>query len=300
MSIRWLRFFSCFVLLGWSFTPLSAATYRINGDLVGQINYHVLQNNETLSEVARRFDIGLVELLAANPQLQLKNYYSAGVVITLTNQHILPAERNGIVMNLSEMRLFYFPNATQVMTFPISIGKEGWQTPLGTTSITQKRANPEWVPTDSIRQESPHLPARVPAGPDNPLGMYALNLGWPSYAIHGTNRPYSVGKPTSHGCIRLYPEDIEALFNAVTEGTPVTVIDMAYKLGWQEQHLFLEVTPTQQQAEDLIQKRKLATVNSPQVYQAIKLIAQNMKIDWQEVDKAVVQRTGVPVIISSK
>ncbi len=300
MVIRCLRLLAaCYFLI--SCGEVWPKTYAIEGDLIGEINYYTLKKNESLAAVARRFDIGLVELLAANPALQ-RNRPKADSVLTITTQHILPVPRHGIVLNLSELRLFYFINATQVMTVPMSIGKEGWQTPLGVTEIVRKRENPDWIPTDAIRRESPHLPSIVPAGPDNPLGLYALNLGWPNYAIHGTNRPYSVGKRASHGCIRLYPEDIEALFKAVEIGTAVTVIDSPYKLGWQGSQLFLEVTPTQQQSDALIQYRQLTPVDTRAIYEAIQQnvlqhINQRINIDWKAVDIAVMKRTGLPVLI---
>lgn len=283
--------------------PTIAAIYGIEGDVVGELQFYVLKKNESLVEVARRFDIGLVELLAANPAIQRKKL-KADVLLTITTSHVLPRQRQGIVLNLSELRLFYFISDTQVMTLPMSIGKEGWQTPVGVTQIVKKRVNPEWIPTDNIRRESPHLPAIVPAGPDNPLGLYALNLGWPGYAIHGTNRPYSVGKRASHGCIRLYPEDIETLFHAVDVGTPVTVLDTPYKIGWLKDQLFLEITPTQQQADALIQSRKPVPVNTEAIYTAIDQLVAGIKrpfqIEWLMVELAIKQRTGLPVVIGAR
>ena len=119
------------------------------------------------------------------------------------------APRRGIVINLAELRLYYFPNGGEPLSFPIGIGREGWETPLGRTRIVRKTVHPVWIPTNSEHEERPELPQSVAPGPDNPMGDYALYLGWGGYAIHGTNRPSSVGQRGSHGCIRLYPEDMQ-------------------------------------------------------------------------------------------
>lgn len=297
MLVRSFCFFAILFLSGCSFA--AERTYHVSGDVVGAINHYTVSRNDNLYALARRFDVGIVELLAANPNVDpwvLKE----GTQLKITTAHVLPKPRQGIVINLSELRLFYFTGSNTVMTFPIGIGREGWQTPLGSTTITKKRKNPAWIPPSSLRMENPDLPEIIPAGADNPLGAYALNLGFPSYVIHGTNHPYSVGKRSSHGCIRLYPEDIVALFDKVEVGTPVTIIDAPYKLGWQGNTLFLEVTPTQNQSDAIAEHQRPPPANASEIYAAIRLEAENTEINWTAVDSTITQHSGAPTAIGKK
>jgi lipoprotein-anchoring transpeptidase ErfK/SrfK len=175
-----------------------------------------------------------------------------GTRVILPTQHILPdTPREGLVLNLPEMRLYYYPKPSTgkprtVVTFPVSIGRMDWATPLGLTRVTAKVINPVWYPPASIRaeheQEGQALPPEVAAGPDNPLGQYALQLGRPGYLIHGTDRPYGIGMRATHGCIRLYPEDIQRLFEEVPVGTPVRIVNQPYKAGWYRGVLYLRPT----------------------------------------------------------
>lgn len=290
-----------FVLLLLAAAPAYARTYDIGGDVIGEVAYYQLKAEDNLYEIARRFDVGIVELLAANPGVDPWQP-PPGKRLTLTTTHILPpVPREGIVINLSELRLFYYPDDETVMTFPIGIGREGWRTPTGTTKILTKRTNPAWTPPDSIREANPDLPDIVPAGPDNPLGEYALDTGWIGYVIHGTNRPYGVGKRSSHGCIRLYPEDIEQLFAAVSEGTTVTVIDTPYKLGWRGDILYLEVTPTQEQSDIIAEYKRPPATGIPEIYKAIETMAEaGTGIDWYALERAVSRRDGIPAAIARK
>jgi L,D-transpeptidase ErfK/SrfK len=296
MLIRWLIILIFLIVTYCSVRPVHAATAVPLGDIIGTIKYYKVKEGDNLYDIARRNDIGIVELLAANPGIDAWAP-ERGKTLVLTTAHLLPPVREGIVLNLSELRLFYFAGDGSVMTFPIGIGREGWETPLGETAIVKKRKDPVWVAPASIREENPDLPEMIPVGPDNPMGAYALNLGWPSYAIHGTNRPYGIGKRSSHGCIRLYPEDIKLLYQAVEVGTPVTVTDIAFKLGWQNGKLYLEVTPTQQQSDAIAEYRRPAPPDIPEIYDAVHAAARDIDIDWYEVDKAVTERNGIPVVI---
>ncbi len=278
---------------------LRAATFAIDGDVIGVVTRYSVAPKDNLSEIARRFDVGIIELLAINPGLSPKTL-KTGTVLIIPTMHVLPPIREGIVLNLSELRLFYFKDPTHVMSVPIGIGREGRETPLGITSIIRKRANPVWVPPASIRKELPNLPPIVPAGPDNPLGQYALSLGIPNYAIHGTNKPYSIGKRSSHGCIRLYPEDIAALFIAVNVATPVTIIDTPFKLGWKGSELFLEITPTQLQSDAIMKYRQPQLVKIPELGAAIRQMGDGVAIDWKVVEQAMILRSGLPVMIGKK
>lgn len=232
--------------------PLATHRFEIDPetDVVGQVQVVIIGEHDTLSDVARRFNVGYDEIVRANPGVD-PWLPGVGREVVVPTQFVLPAaERKGIVVNLAAMRLFYFPTPKKgepqvVYTHPIGIGKVGWSTPEGTTKVTGKEKDPVWRPTASIREEhrknGDPLPAVVPPGPDNPLGKYKLTLGWPTYLIHGTNKPYGVGMRTSHGCIRMYPEDIEFLFGRVAVDTPVRIINEPVKLGWDGDRLLVEV-----------------------------------------------------------
>jgi len=294
-------FFRCFLLFFLFVSAFAeAANYTVNEDLIGETTYYTVQEEDNLYEIARKNDIGIVELLAANPN---KDPWipEEDSELTLPTAHLLPSIREGIVINLPELRLFYFSDNGEIFSFPIGIGMAGWQTPTGTTKIVRKRENPVWIPPDSIRKENPDLPKIIPAGEDNPLGQYALYLEWKSYLIHGTNRPYGIGKRSSHGCIRLYPEDIAKLFELVKIGTKVTVVDEPYKLGWHGDSLLLEVTPTQTQADDIANYKVPSPLSLPKIYDAVKKVAgENTQIDWYEVENAVATRNGIPVVIANR
>lgn len=294
MFIRFL--FAFFLMAG----VAQATNYETEGDLIGAIRHYTVKKDDNLYDITRKYDIGIVELLAANPGVDVWEP-PVGQELILPTQHVLPAQpRKGIVINLAEMRMFFYPDETHVMSFPIGIGRDGWETPLGPTSVALKRENPTWTPPLSIREENPDLPEIVPAGPDNPLGKYALSLGKAGYAIHGTNRPYGVGKRSSHGCIRLYPEDIAVLFQHVKVGTPVVILDMPYKLGWQDGTLYLEMTTTQQQADDIADYEMPGPDLSPSIYQAIRAMTEDGRaIDWYAVDEAINIRNGIPVAITN-
>ena len=227
--------------------PLAA-----NQPAVGAVAVYATHERDTLMDVGRHYDLGFTQLMAANRGV---NPWSPGSdrQITVPNFYLLPdAPRSGVVINLAEQRLYYFPPGKNVIeTFPIGIGVLGASTPIGTTRIVAKEANPAWYPPPSIHEERPDLPQFIPAGPDNPLGAYALRLGWPNYLIHGTNKPDGVGRDVSHGCMHLYPEDIERLFHEIPVGTPVRVVNQDVKTAWIGDELFVEVHPTKDQGDQL-------------------------------------------------
>ena len=222
-------------------------------DVVGTLQITTVNEGDTLSDIARRFNLGYEEIVSANPGVD-PWIPKVGSSIILPTQFVLPeGPRRGIVINLAAMRLFYFPpkaknsRLQKVITHPLGIGRVEWKTPEGMTSITSKKENPAWIPTASIRKEHAangnRLPAIVPPGPDNPMGTHVLKLGWPNYAIHGTDKPPSIGLRGSHGCLRMYPEDITGIFDAVPIGTLVRVINQPHLLGWRGDHLYLQTYP---------------------------------------------------------
>jgi L,D-transpeptidase ErfK/SrfK len=210
----------------------------------------VLANEEdTFSDLARAYGLGYDELVAANPGI---NPWLPGTdtPILLPTQFVLPPDiREGVVLNIASKRLFYFPKMPDgqnqvVKTYPIGIGRVGWETPLGSTSVIAKAVDPVWYVPQSVRREHAEmgdpLPSVIPAGPDNPLGSRVLKLDIPGYLIHGTNQPYGVGMRVSHGCVRLYPENIEYLYELVEIGEPVQIINEPFLLGELDGKLMFE------------------------------------------------------------
>lgn len=288
--------------LAWPIEAGHAATFVPDGDLLGHVGDDVAGPGNELADVARRHDLGFVELRAANPAIPATDI-AAGIRIVVPTAHLLPdAPRRGIVINLAELRLFYFPpDGGPVRTFPISIGRSGLETPTGQTFVVRKQANPTWYPPPSIRAENPKLPRAVGPGPNNPLGAFAVYLDWPRFLLHGTNRPASIGRRVSHGCIRLYPEDIAELFRLVAVGTPVTVVDQPVKLGRNAAgDLFMEVHPSARQ-NDQIEWTGQATPEA--VPGLIATLAERIgdqldRVDWAAVREAAATRNGVPARIS--
>jgi L,D-transpeptidase ErfK/SrfK len=237
--------------------PARATTYTLSGgdeEIVGEDQSVVTVYEDTLYDLARKYGLGSEEIIRVNPGVD-PWLPGAGKTLLIPSRYILPPGPHvGIVVNLPEHRLYYYPKPKrgerqEVMTFPVSIGKMGRHTPLGVTYISDKRKNPVWYPTKSIlaehvREHDP-IPAMVPSGPDNPLGLFAMRLamGGGTYEIHGTNNPVAVGLPITHGCIRMYPDDVAALYPAVPVGTPVRLINDPVKVAWVDGELLLEAHP---------------------------------------------------------
>ena len=283
---------------------LGAESERRSGDMIGALGHIVAAYEDTLLDIARANGLGYIEMIAANqgidPWVPGEN-----TPIVLPTAHFLPdAEREGLVVNLAEHRLYYFgPEGTEPATFPLGVGKEGWSTPLGTTEIVRKKMGPAWYPPDSIRAEKPGLPEVVPPGPNNPLGSHALYFDWPRYLIHGTNMPWGVGRRVSHGCIRLYPEDIARLFELVPIGTPVQVISQAIKIGWYDGELYVEAHPEAEQADELERTGRVESVDARSRADALYRIkaqvgADQDRLDWHLIRKALEERSGVPVQVT--
>ena len=285
--------------------PAAAAEFALapGQQVVGQFSRYVTRPGDILPELARRFDIGYTELVAANPGVD-PWLPGVGHALLIPSVFILPdAPHRGIVVNLAQWRLFYFPpGGRRVETDPIGIGVIGWNTPLGVTRVVRKEANPVWYPPPSIRAQHPDLPALVPAGPDNPLGAFALHLGWPNYLIHGTNKPDGVGRNVSHGCIHLYPEDIARLFAEVRVGTPVRTVEQPATAGWYGDALYVAVHPSQAQVEEIDTDKPVAPDPARGVRALVRAAAGQYAdaVDWNAVDKAANRRTGVPVRVAER
>jgi L,D-transpeptidase ErfK/SrfK len=234
-----------------------ATVYEIpNKDVsvVGEDQTMVTVYEDTLYDLARKYSLGSEEIIRVNPGVD-PWIPGAGKTIIIPGRHILPpGPREGIVVNLPEHRLYYYKKpkrdgSQEVISYPVSIGKMDWRTPLGLTHVIQKQKDPIWYPPESVRKEhlanGDPLPAVVPAGPDNPLGQYAMRLaaGNGTYLIHGTNNPIAVGLAVTHGCVRMYPDDVAALFPLIPVGTDVRLINDPVKVAWVDGELLLEAHP---------------------------------------------------------
>ena len=291
-------------LLLLSMTDQAIAGLSLSDDMLGSVRAHSGKYNDTLLDLARDNGLGFVEIVAANRGID-PWVPGEGTKIILPTGHLLPdAPREGVVINLAEHRLYYF-GPEGVTTYAIGVGRQGWDTPLGTTKIIRKKKNPIWYPPESIRKDNPSLPKVVPAGPSNPLGDYALYFDWPGYLVHGTNMPWGVGRRVSHGCIRLYPESIAKLFDEVEVGTLVQVIDQPVKIGCFEGELYMEVYPEPAQADELERDGRIespAKRSNSDAYFRIKSKAGDdlSRLDWPAIRAALAQRTGLPVRITLK
>ena len=294
----------CIIILFVISSQAWAIKYTLQNDddsVIGEIKTTRAELKDTLLDIARSNSLGYHDIKLLNPDLDTW-LPGEGKEVILPLQFVLPdAEKKGLVLNIPEMRLYYFPeNADKdkkvVFTYPLGVGREGWSTPYIKTKIIEKKKHPKWYPPKSIREEHEEkgdpLPEFIEAGPDNPLGDYALRLGKPEYLIHGTNKPYGVGMRVSHGCIRLYPEDIEYLFKNVKLGTSVNIVNQPYKVGIRDGIIYLEAHPHLK--EDASRFSNLTEI--------VKLIIgkteeKSYEIDWNLVNEVVREHKGIPVAI---
>lgn len=282
--------------LGYALTfPLPSAGENV----VGSIQHTYSQPGETMAEVGRRYDIGYHEMVEANPNINPDKELGKGTELIIPSRFVLPhAPRVEVVINLAELRLYYYPPGEGiVITEPVGIGRVGWYTPVGTTHVVAKVKDPSWRPTEHVRQEAAKigylLPEVWPPGPDNPLGAYALRLGWPSFLIHGTNTPDGVGKRSSAGCIRMFPEDIDMLFHRVRVGSSVTVVNNPIKVGWQGGQLFVEAHKPLEELGGYQQSDTIELVNV--VHEATK--NSPVKVQWSRAYEALKLKNGLPTVI---
>ncbi|MCU7919446.1 MAG: L,D-transpeptidase family protein [Candidatus Thiodiazotropha sp. (ex Dulcina madagascariensis)] len=265
-------------------------------DVVGRIFTLTTRYEETFSDIARIYDIGYRQMVAANPDVDAW-LPGEGSEVVIPQQYILPpGPREGLVINLAELRLYYFPkDRPVVVTYPIGIGREGWSTPTGKTTVIGKKKDPSWTVPESIlkehEEEGDPLPPVVPPGPDNPLGSHAIYLGMNGYLLHGTNKPYGVGMRVSHGCIRLYPENVERFFEEVEVGVPVRIIDKPFKAGWLKGELYVQIHPP------LIEYVEEKGHNYTELVDAVitRLGADERRPDWDQLQDFARQKTGIPM-----
>ncbi|CAI9390829.1 MULTISPECIES: L,D-transpeptidase LdtE [Citrobacter] len=278
--------------------PLPPAGSR----LVGQNQtYTVQEGDKNLQAIARRFDTAAMLILEANNTIA--PVPKPGTLVTIPSQLLLPdAPREGIIVNLAELRLYYYPPGENIVqVYPIGIGLQGLETPVMETRVGQKIPNPTWTPTAGIRKRSLErgvtLPPVVPAGPNNPLGLFALRLahGNGEYLIHGTSQPDSVGLRVSSGCIRMNAPDIKALFTQVRPGTPVKVINEPVKYSVEPNGLrYVEVhRPLSPEEEQNVQTMPYVLPAGFSQFKATK------EVDDGLVEKALYRRAGYPVAVSA-
>jgi L,D-transpeptidase ErfK/SrfK len=291
--------------------PVDTHTFTLaaDDDVVGAVQVTLASKEDTLPDIARRFNVGYEEIVRANPGVD-PWLPGAGRSIIVPTRFVLPdAPREGIVINVAAMRLYFFPphkkgEPQTVYTYPIGIGKVGWSTPMGTTKIAGHEKDPVWRPSVALRKDhfndnGEDLPAVVPAGPDNPLGKYELRLGWPSYLIHGTNKPYGIGLRSSHGCMRLYPEDIEKLFYMAPDGLPVRVVNQPFVFGFHDKQLYLQAyTVLEDDARDWnrAQRKLLSRSLAAHIQKLLK--DSGSQIDWESVTAITHVPRGIPVPVT--
>ena len=265
--------------------------------LYGTARWVKVNEKDTLLDIARDLGLGYNQITAANPGID-PWVPPKGSMVLAPLAFVLPQERtrSGIVVNLAEMRLYYFfsnGGHDYFLTAPIGIGAEGFLTELGSYKIKSKTPNPTWVVPESIRKAEPDLPAEVPPGPDNPLGDYAFRLSRLLYAIHGTNKPWGIGRRVSHGCMRMYPEDVAALYPVVPVGMAVEVIYEPIKFGWADGKCWIQIFEDfDNRIEDplLLVRERLASFETAMG---------SLEVDFKALFWALKKKTGVPTAVAS-
>ena len=268
-------------------------------NMVGTLAAVDTRENDSLPDIARHYGLGYNDITIANRSIAPWTP-GAGKRVLLPLRFILPdAPHKGIVLNLANMRLFYYPKQqpNTLFTYPVGIGRQGWNTPMGLTRIVDKKANPVWTVPESIHREHAQkgdpLPKVVRSGPNNPLGSYAMPLGFPGYLIHGTNKPYGIGMQISHGCVQLYPEDIEVLFKQAKVGLPVRIVHQPYMTAWDQDMLYLEAhEPLEKWAKQKVALKKKLLKELRQVSAEKKLT-----VDWEKVERILQRADGIPTPI---
>jgi L,D-transpeptidase ErfK/SrfK len=281
---------------------------KLNDQVVGVVQITHTTEQDTLADIARRFSVGYNEIQRANPGVDMW-VPGAGRRVVVPTQFVLPnAPHVGIVVNVAEMRLYYFPPRTQdapeiIYTYPIGIGRVNWKTPSGVTTVVRKAVDPVWRPPADIREEhrkdGDPLPAEIRPGPDDPMGTRALYLGWPEYAIHGTNKPVGVGMRVSHGCMHLYPEDILQLYDMVPIGTPVRVVNQPFVFGWHRGDLYLQAFDPlagDQRYGQNVPREFLEQAMGPDIQAQLQL--RNLQVRWDLVMQLADDPRGIPVAIT--
>ncbi len=270
-------------------------------DIVGQIQVIKARYEDTFADLGTANDLGYLEMVAANPGVD-PWLPGEGTEVILPTRFILPpGPREGIVINLAEYRMYYFPKDRPVVhTFPLGIGREGWNSPIANTRITAKTPNPGWTPPASIRAEhaadGDPLPAYVPPGPNNPLGPFKFTLGTPGYLIHGSNKKFGIGMRVSHGCFRMLNHNVLQLASMAPVGTSVRIINEPYKFGLSQGKVYLEAhEPLSDSGEASVVDKHAAVINSLIKHE---IVVENLRLDWEVVREIVAAEDGLPIEIA--
>ncbi|WP_460043268.1 L,D-transpeptidase family protein [Pseudomonas sp. S2_H01] len=284
--------------------PVSALEFPLpppGEDIIGAVQTVTAKYEDTFADLATKYDLGYLEMIAANPGVDAW-LPGAGTQVVLPTRFILPpGPREGIVINLAEYRLYYYPKGQNVVyTFPLGIGREGWGSPVSTTKVTAKTPNPTWTPPASVKAEHAAdgdiLPNVVPAGPDNPLGPFKFGLGLPGYLIHGSNKKFGIGMRTSHGCFRMYNNNVLEMAGMVPVGTTVRIMNEPYKFGISGGKVYLEAhTPLDESGNPSVVDKHTAVINALLKREDL---ANNLRINWDEVRDVVAAEDGMPVEIA--
>jgi L,D-transpeptidase ErfK/SrfK len=271
-------------------------------DIVGEIRVIEARYEDTFADIATANDLGYLEMVAANPGVDAW-LPGTGTQIVLPTRYILPpGPREGIVINLAEYRMYYYPKGQNVVhTYPMGIGREGWNSPVGETSIVAKTPNPAWYPPQSIREEhaaeGDPLPTVVPPGPDNPLGPFKFGLSKPGYLIHGSNKKFGIGMRVSHGCFRMLNNNVLELAAMAPVGTPVRIIDEPYKFGVSNGKIYLEAhTPLADDGQPSVVDKHTDVIN---VLLKRDDLVGSMQLDWNLVREVVAGEDGIPIEIAN-
>ena len=287
------------ILLAFASSATAQEAPAQGDDLAGRLRVVPL-NDELLSDLAVRNDLGTLQVLAANwgvnPYI---NQTREGLVLP-TAQILPPGPREGIVINRAEYRLYYFQHGQLAFTAPVAVGEDNHETPLGQTAVMRKQKDPVWHPTAGTLEDFPGTESSVPPGPENPLGTRALYLKWPTYLIHGAADDFAIGRRLTRGCVRLYAHDIERLFDMVPVGTPVSIIDQPIKLGWHDDELFVEAEPSFDQLEELRLSFSFTTKPTEDISSWITTTAgpRAQDLDWPTISQALARRSGIPTQIT--
>lgn len=276
-------------------------TFPIDGDLAGRLGVYETSYEETFAGIGNRLALGYLELVKANPGVD-PWLPGEGTTITLPRQYVLPdARREGIVINLAEYRLYYFTDQG-VQVYPVGVGTAENPSPLTNAKVTMPLESPAWYPPASIRAEyeaaGDYLPKMIPPGPGNPLGSHALLLSEEGYLIHGTNKQFGVGMPVSHGCFRMYNEDISRFVYQVEKGTPVQVVHDAVKIGFSDGEVWLEVHRPHEDYPPEDRDRLWQQVFTE--VEAFRARHPGVEVNRRAIEIAVDQADGLPTMIGER
>lgn len=301
LALKKMRMYSvCALFVAPVVTAIELPLPPAGEDVVGEVQVIQARYEDTFADLGKTHDLGYLEMVAANPGVDAW-LPGEGTEIVLPQRYILPpGPREGVVINLAEYRLYYYPKDKPVVyTYPLGIGREGWDSPISNTSITVKTPNPGWTPPQSILREHAEagdpLPAYVPPGPDNPLGPYKLTLGLPGYLIHGSNKKFGIGMRVSHGCFRMLNHNVLELAELVPVGAKVRIINEPYKFGFAQGRLHLEAhEPLNDEGETSIVDKHEAVVNEMLKRDDL----QGLQLDWALVRDVIAGSEGLPKVIA--